>query len=168
MASERDYTVTVVDQQEAKLPLLERPLHQYQDPGEAPEPVRRTGDVLNAADGFVIVAGEYNHTIQPGLVNLIDHFYRDQFAYKPALIASYSYGPFGGVRAATQLRAHLAEVGLVTVPTTIAIGAIHEKLDENGVPKNEKMVEYANAAFSEFAFYLRALAAERKKGVPAV
>ena len=158
------YRATVVDQQEYQLPLLVTPMHQYGDPSEAPENVRAIADILTAADGFVVVGGEYNHAIQPGLSNLIDHFYRSQYGRKPGLIVTYSYGPFGGVRASTQLRTHLAEVGMVTVPSTIAIGKIHESIDAEGKPMNAKMVEYAEPIVEEFGFYLRALAAERAKG----
>ena len=168
LVRERGCEPVVVDQQEYQLPLLETPLHHYPEPSQAPDNVQRAAAALTAADGFVVVGGEYNHAIQPGLSNLIDYFYRAQYAYKPALICSYSYGPFGGVRAATQLRTHLAEVGMVTIPTTIAVASIMESLNTEGVPQRESMGTYARAAMDEFEFYLRALATERAKGTPAV
>lgn len=165
LLEEGGFAVTLVDQQEQQLPMLEKPLHHY-GPGQAPEALSRVAAMLEAADGFAVVAGEYNHAIQPGLSNLIDHFYRGQFGYKPGLICSYSYGPFGGVRAAMQLRTHLAEVGMVTVPTTIAIPSIGDSLSAEGEPQNPKMSEYAAAAIRELGFYVKALAAARAKGVP--
>ncbi|MEH2255088.1 NADPH-dependent FMN reductase [Nostoc sp.] len=35
---------------------------------------------IRTADGFMVVAGEYNHSIQPGLSNLMDH-YLEEFLY---------------------------------------------------------------------------------------
>jgi NAD(P)H-dependent FMN reductase len=165
LLAEQGFETDVVDASEIDLPLLERPLHHYGE-GEAPEAIQALAARLEEADGFVVVAGEYNHAIQPGLSNLLDYFYHDQFGYKPGLIASYSYGPFGGVRAAMMLRAHLAELGMVTVPTTIAIGGIADSLSADGEPQKDTMKKYASTAMSELAFYTRALAAERKKGLP--
>ena len=165
LLSERGHTVSIVDQLDYQLPMLDVPLH-YMKPGSVPENIQRAADVLTAAEGFIIVGGEYNHAIQPGLSNLLDHFYRGQFGFKPALMATYSFGPFAGVRAATQLRTHLAELGMVTVPASIAVPAIVDSLDVNATPQNEKMVEYAAAAVTEFEFYLRALSAERSRGIP--
>lgn len=159
------YDVDLVDAAEHSLPLLETPMH-HMKPGEVPEPVQKVSDLLTAADGFVVVAGEYNHAIQPGLSNMIDYFYRGQFGFKPALIASYSYGPFAGVRAAVALRTHLAEVGMVTIPTTIAVPSLVDSLNADGEPQNPKMVEFASAAIEELGFFVRALAAERAKGLP--
>jgi NAD(P)H-dependent FMN reductase len=70
------------------------------------------------------------------------------------------------VRTAVQLRALLAEVGMVTIPDTVAVGSIAESLSEAAEPHNPKMNEFAQAAIEEFEFYLRALAAERSKGTP--
>lgn len=159
------YEVDLVDAAEYNLPLLETPLH-HMKPDAVPEAVQKVADILTAADGYVVVAGEYNHAIQPGLSNMIDYFYRGQFGFKPALIASYSYGPFAGVRAAVALRTHLAEVGMVTIPTTIAVPAIVDSLSAEGEPQNPKMSEYAAAAIEELGFFVRALAAERAKGAP--
>jgi len=59
---------------------------------------------IRTADGFVVVAGEYNHSIQPGLSNLMDHSL-EEYYFRPASVVSYSVGGFGSVRAAIQLRA---------------------------------------------------------------
>ncbi|MFW6213996.1 MAG: NADPH-dependent FMN reductase [Spirochaetota bacterium] len=165
LLNERGHTTSIVDQKEYALPMLDAPLH-FMDPAKVPENVQKIADILTDAEGFVVVGGEYNHAIQPGLSNLIDYFYKGQFGFKPGLIATYSYGPFGGVRTAVQLRALLAEVGMVTIPNMVAVGSIAETLSEAAEPQNPKMNEFAGKAIDEFEFYLRALAAERKNGVP--
>ena len=43
-----------------------------------------------------IVTPEYNCSLPPALTNLLDHFPPASFRHKPATIAAYSMGPFGG------------------------------------------------------------------------
>ncbi len=70
-------------------------------PGEAPENLERLAGQIKAADAFIIVSGEYNHSIPPALSNLLDHFLEEYF-WRPSAIVCYSAGGFGGVRAAMQ------------------------------------------------------------------
>jgi NAD(P)H-dependent FMN reductase len=58
----------------------------------------RIAEILKAADGFVIVSAEYNHSIPAALKNILDYF-QSEYLYKPSAIVTYSAGPFGGVRA---------------------------------------------------------------------
>ena len=43
-----------------------------------------------------IVTPEYNCSLPPALTNLLDHFPPASFRHKPATIAAYSMGPWGG------------------------------------------------------------------------
>ena len=43
-----------------------------------------------------IVTPEYNCSLPPALTNLLDHFPPASFRHKPATIAAYSVGPWGG------------------------------------------------------------------------
>jgi len=36
--------------------------------------MQRVGEIFDAADGFVIVSAEYNHSIPAALKNLLDHY----------------------------------------------------------------------------------------------
>ena len=44
-----------------------------------------------SADAFVVVSGEYNHSISPALSNLLDHFLEEYF-WRPSAIVCYSAG----------------------------------------------------------------------------
>ena len=160
----KGYDVGLLDAAEVDLPLLVSPFHHYTDDNR-PETLKNLGGIIESAAGFVVVAGEYNHSIQPGLSNLIDHFY-DQYTYKPAMIVSYSYGQFGGVRSEVQLRALLGEVGMSVIPRSLPIPKIGDNLDSQGKPINEKMPEYAAPVVEQFLWFVNALSAARKKGVP--
>ena len=77
--------------------------------------LERLAGLIKAADAFIIVSGEYNHSIPPALSNLLDHFLEEYF-WRPSAIVCYSAGAFGGVRAAMQLRAMLCELGTPSIP----------------------------------------------------
>ena len=94
----RGHEPTLVDALECQLPLLDRMYKEYPK-GEAPAVMERLATLYREVDGFVIVAGEYNHGIQPGLKNLLDHFLEEYF-WRPSAIVCYSAGVYGGVRAA--------------------------------------------------------------------
>ena len=111
----RGHKATLVDPAVDKLPLLDRMYKEYA-PGQAPEVLEHLAGLIKAADGFIIVSGEYNHSIPPALSNLLDHFLEEYF-WRPSAIVCYSAGPFGGVRAAMQLRA----IASVTVQASLII-----------------------------------------------
>ncbi|KQM02410.1 MULTISPECIES: NADPH-dependent FMN reductase [unclassified Frankia] len=83
-------------------------------PGSPPERlVRALGERLAAADGFVVVTPEYNHSYPAALKNVIDTYRQEWFA-KPVGFVSYG-GVSGGLRAVEHLRAVFAEQHAVTV-----------------------------------------------------
>jgi NAD(P)H-dependent FMN reductase len=87
-------------------------------PRAASPVLEELAQLYRGADGFVIVAGEYNQGIRPGLGNLLDHFLEEYF-FRPSAIACYSAGAFGGVRAAMALRMTLAELGMPSIPSIL-------------------------------------------------
>src|SRR3979411_355485 len=125
---ERGHAPTLVDPMELQLPLLDR-MYKEHPKAQAPENLEKLASLYREADGFVIVAGEYNHGIQPALKNLLDYFL-EEYLWRPSGIVSYSQGSFGGVRAAMQLRMTLAELGMSSVPSPIAIPAIQHATRE--------------------------------------
>lgn len=92
---------------------------------------RRCRHGIKAADGFIIVSAEYNHSIPAALKNLLDHF-QSEYLYKPSAIVTYSVGPFGGVRGLINLRAILAELGTPSIPSAFSISQIINSFDEDG------------------------------------
>jgi len=154
----------LVDPLEKRLPLLDFRYRDY-SPGEAPAVMEELSRLFLSADGFVVVSGEYNHGMPPALKNLLDHFSEEYF-WRPAAIVSYSSGRWGGVRAAVQLRACLAEMGMVTIPSTLPFARVEESFGEDGTPTDSKTPPYATEFFDEFVWYMEALRARRATGVP--
>lgn len=160
----RGHKVTLVDPLVYKLPLLDKMYKEYEK-GKAPKIMEKLASILRKADAYVIVSGEYNHSVPAALKNLIDHFMNEYF-FKPSAIVSYSVGPFGGVRAAMHLRAILPEVGMPSIPTVFAISRVQNSFDEKGKALDKAYERRIVKFLDELEWYARAFRAERKKGVP--
>ena len=166
----RGHEAARVDAMELKLPLLDRmwkeikkePPEKHAELREKLEPL---AELYKRADGFCIVSGEYNHSVQPGLSNLIDYFLEEYF-WRPSAIVCYSQTAFGGVRGAMQLRALLAEVGMPSIPSIQPIPTVQNALSGEGAALTQQLAEKTAKFFDEFEWYMRAMKAERQKGVP--
>ncbi len=142
---------TLVDPVEFRLPLLDKMYKEYER-GKAPEVLERLAQIIKTADAYVIVTAEYNHSIPPALSNLLDHFLQEYF-WKPSGIVCYSPGAFGGVRAAMQLRAMLCELGTPSIPSLLPFPKLHEALDADGKPANDRIDKSAAKFISELVWY---------------
>jgi NAD(P)H-dependent FMN reductase len=160
----RGHAATLVDPAEVKLPLLERMYKEYAK-GTAPDTLERLARMYRAADGFVVVSGEYNHSIPPALSNLLDYFLEEYF-FRPSAIVCYSAGAFGGVRAAMQLRAMLCELGMPSISSLFAIPRIAEALAEDGTARDAALEKRFVKFATELEWYAAALKEQRAKGVP--
>jgi NAD(P)H-dependent FMN reductase len=165
MLEGRGHEAPLIDPLEYPLPLLDLMYKEYQQ-GQAPKVLESLAGIYRAADAFVFVTGEYNHGIPPAMKNQIDHFLETWF-WRPAGIACYSAGPFGGVRAAMQMRCVLGEVGLVTVPSLFAMPRVGQSFAEDGTPQDNVWERRIAKFLDELEWYAEALAAQReKRGVP--
>jgi NAD(P)H-dependent FMN reductase len=161
---ERGHVATLIDPCEQQLPLLDRMYKEY-PAGMAPEKLALLAGKIRAADAFIIVSGEYNHSIPPALSNLLDHFLEEYF-WRPSAIVCYSAGAFGGVRAAMQLRAMLCELGTPSIPSLFPIPKVQDAFDDDGKPHDEAYRRRANRFMDELEWYARALRQARESGVP--
>jgi len=163
--SARGHEVSVVDPVAVGLPLLDRMYKEYEKEN-APPVLERLAVLYRSADAFIVVTGEYNHSIPPALSNLLDHFLEEYF-FRPSAIVCYSAGAFGGVRAAMQLRAMLCELGMPSIPSLFPIPSIQHVFDGQGLPQDDATIEHRFDRFAtELEWYACALAAARKSGVP--
>jgi NAD(P)H-dependent FMN reductase len=169
----RGHEAVLVDAQALELPLLDKMwkevgpkagAHAPAGYGELKKKLAPLAELYARVDGFCIVSAEYNHSVPPGLSNLIDYFLEEYF-WRPSAIVCYSMLPFGGVRAAMQLRALLAEVGMPSIPTIQPIPGVGDALSKDGVALTQQLAEKSGKFFDEFDWYMRALKAEREKGV---
>jgi len=105
-----DAEYEILDVKDFNLPML----------GETTEKegITRWNKKLAEMDGFVFVAGEYNHSITASLKNALD-LAKEPWNNKAAGIVSY--GSVGGARAAEHLRGILGELQIADVRTHVAL-----------------------------------------------
>lgn len=158
---QRGHAVTLVDSQEHQLPFLDRMYKEFAA-GTAPKAMETVGKILSAADGFVIVSGEYNHSIPAALKNLLDHFQKE-YLYKPSAIVTYSAGPFGGVRALINLRAILAELGTPSIPSAFPVSRVQASFDDSGKALDQAYEDRIGKFLEEYEWYANAMKRARDR-----
>lgn len=156
---DRGHSVTLIDSQEYKLPLLDRMYKEY-SAETAPADMTAISEILEAADGYVIVSAEYNHSVPAALKNLLDHF-QSEYLYKPSAIVTYSAGPFGGVRALVNLRAILAELGTPSIPSAFPVSQVQKAFDNDGIALEVSYDKRVVKFLDEFEWYADAMRRKR-------
>lgn len=121
-----DVDVDLLDLAEAQLPEV------LADDGPAPRAVRDLAPWLAAADAFVVVTPEYNHSFPAPLKTAVDWFY-DEWQAKPVAFVSYG-GISGGLRAVEQLRLVFAELHAMTIRDTVSFANYPDLFDADGRP----------------------------------
>ena len=162
--TERGHQVDFIDPMEYQLPFLDKMYKEYEQ-GQSPPPMQKISDIFKAADGFLIVTGEYNHSIPPALKNILDHF-QSEYLFKPSAIASYSAGIFGGMRVAVHMRAVLAELGMPAISTIQPFPRVQDSFDDQDEPTNKFIEPSTNRFLDEFDWYMKALKRQRAEGTP--
>jgi NAD(P)H-dependent FMN reductase len=110
---------------------------------------------LDAADVFVVVTPEYNHSYPAGLKQAID-LSNGQFTRKPVGFVSYG-GMSGGLRAVEHLRTVFAEVRAATIRDTVSFHAAWDRFDESGQPHDPAVPDAARVLLDELSWWGRAL-----------
>jgi NAD(P)H-dependent FMN reductase len=160
----RGHDVAIVDPVVVQLPLLDRMYKEYEK-GKAPAVLEELAALYRTADAFIVVSGEYNHSIPPALSNLLGHFL-EEYYFRPSAIVCYSSGAFGGVRAAMQLRAMLCELGMPSISSLFPVPRIQDALDQDGTARDPKLDRRFERFVAELEWFAAALHEARKKGVP--
>ncbi|WP_406267586.1 NAD(P)H-dependent oxidoreductase [Streptomyces sp. NBC_00191] len=129
-AGRDDFAVDLIDLADADLPTT----LSYQPGSAARAALAKVSPKLSAADAFVVLTPEYNHSFPASLKSLIDwHF--TQWQAKPVGFVSYG-GISGGLRAVEQLRQVFAEMHAVTVRDTVSFHNAATHFDGEGRHKD--------------------------------
>ncbi|KND45217.1 MULTISPECIES: NADPH-dependent FMN reductase [Streptomyces] len=152
------FEVDVVDVAEADLPTTF---------ATTPESTARLAEItpkLAAAEAFIVLTPEYNHSYPAALKNLIDwHFH--EWRAKPVALVSYG-GMSGGLRATEHLRQVFAELHATTVRDTVSFHQAHTAFDETGHLKDPSAPNSAaHAMLDQLSWWAHALR-EAKKSRP--
>ncbi|GHE66478.1 NADPH-dependent FMN reductase [Streptomyces cellulosae] len=154
IAEREDMTADVIDLVATPLPTV---FPAFGQPPSA-EVVVQLGEVsprLAAADAFVIVTPEYNHSFPAALKNAID-WHNEQWHAKPVGFVSYG-GLSGGLRAVEQLRVVLAELHAVTIRNTVSFHNYGEVFGGDGKPADPGCDVAAKAMLDQLTWWGHAL-----------
>jgi NAD(P)H-dependent FMN reductase len=127
----RGHRVNLVDPMEIRLDPVFKPHFSYQK-GKAPEGLESLAQSIVAADAFVMISPEYNHSMSPALAHFLNHFGSSLFSFKPSAIVTYSAGQWGGARAAVAMRTFLSELGCLPVSAMIQVPKADDVFTEEG------------------------------------
>ncbi len=121
--------VDFVDLAELALPFMDEPnhprLHDYLH-----QHTKDWSERVDAADGFVFVTPEYNHSFSPALKNALDYLSSEWFR-KPVGFVSYG-GVSSGTRGVVMLKPAVAGLGLVPAAAAVEITFAARQLDDEG------------------------------------
>lgn len=161
--------VELIDPLEFALPAEFKPHFSYAA-AHAPEDLAALAAKIEAADGFVMVSPEYNHSMSPTLMHLLNHFGSSLFSFKPSAIVTYSAGQWGGARAAVNMRTFLSELGCLPVSAMIHVPRAQDVLNEDGTyistQDTEKWTGYLGRTFSQLLWWAEAAAQNRAHSQP--
>jgi len=155
MAEVSGAEVTVVDLKDYEMPLYNGDMEKEQG---IPDNVKRLKQVFIEHDGFFIASPEYNSSYSALLKNTIDWMSRPHkeneaplVAYKGkvAALGAISPGALGGLRGLVPLRMLLGNIGVMVIPSQIAIGAGFKAFDSEGKLNDEGQTQMLQATIDE-------------------
>ena len=134
---------------------------------DVPEQLDALAKKIEAADAYVMVSPEYNHSMSPALANLLNHFGASLYSYKPSAIVTYSAGQWGGVRAAVNMRTFLSELGCLPVSAMIHVPKAQTVFEENGkftqeVEDTERWIQYFGRTLNQLCWWAEATQKQRE------
>jgi chromate reductase len=112
-----------------------------------PAPVKALLAAISAADGLVLCAPEFNHSIPGVLKNALDWASRPAFtsvmAYKPVAIMATAHGPLGGARCLEHMRVALdSMLARVALAREVTITSCADKIVDG------RLVDAASLGFA--------------------
>lgn len=157
--------VEILDLRDYPLPFFDEPMSPtmaaMKDAYPYPVSAQWTAKI-GEADGFIMVAAEYNHGYTAVLKNAIDYVSRE-WNKKP--VAFVGYGSVGGARAIEQLREVVCELQMVPVRAAVHMTNFWNLLDEKGMIKTESFEASADAMIDHLVWWTDVLKAARDKDV---
>ncbi len=134
-AHHHSFEVDFVDLRELALPFMDEPEH----PAKRAYTQQHTiawSQRVDAADAFILVSPEYNHSYSPALKNALD-FLATEWKHKPVGLVSYG-GVSGGTRGVAALDPVLSTVGLVKTSHSVEIDYVSTQIVDGVFTPAEK------------------------------
>ncbi len=154
--------VTDLDLRDVPMPLYDGDIEREQGLPPNAKVLKR---LLVEHHGMLISSPEYNSAFPAVLKNAIDWASRPEpnepalaaFKGKIAGLMAASPGHLGGVRGLAVLRSILSNIGVIVIPTQMAIARANEAFDEDGSLKDERQQASIEAVGAEVVRFARGL-----------
>jgi NAD(P)H-dependent FMN reductase len=159
VAEDERFELDWVDLRELALPMMDEPSH----PAKRQYTHDHTftwSERVDAADAFVFVAPEYNHSYSPALKNALDYLSQEWWR-KPYLPVNYG-GVSSGTRAAAALTPVTSALGLVKTVAAVEIGMVGSHVVDGLFTPTERDAGRLELGLDELAALAPALAALRE------
>lgn len=138
--------IDFVDLAEVALPFMDEPQH----PAKRQYTQAHTiawSERVEAADAFILVSPEYNHSYSPALKNALD-FLAHEWRHKPVSIVSYG-GVSAGSRGVAALEPVLSTIGLVKAGANVEINFVAQHVRDGVFHPDEKHDSILRTVFSQ-------------------
>jgi len=155
------FEIDFVDLAELALPLMDEPEHPRLARYTRPHTIAWSSRVA-AAEAFIFVTPEYNHSYAPALKNALDYLNREWWR-KPVGFVSYG-GVSGGTRGVAALTVPVAGLGLVKTGANVEIPFIAPRVAAGVFEGNEKELTVLTRLLDELGPLSAALAPARAAG----
>lgn len=137
-----DWELDFVDLAELDLPFMDEPQHPVKREYTKPHTIAWSQRV-EAADAFLLISPEYNHSYSPALKNALDYL-SHEWQRKPVGFVSYG-GVSSGTRGVAALKPVLSILGMVPATAAVEITFVSRQVEE-GVFRPDDRQEAALAA----------------------
>jgi len=154
------FDIDFVDLAELNLPFMDEPNHPAKRQYTKPHTIAWS-ERVDAADAFIFVTPEYNHSYSAALKNAIDFLYAE-WTHKAA--GFVSYGSEGGVRAVEQLRQVMAQVRIADVGPAVALSLATDFVGYTRFQPRESHAAMIDAMLSDLLTWSAALSSTARTG----
>ena len=141
------FDIDFADLKEIALPLMDEPNHPRMQQYTQPHTIEWANRVA-AADAFIFVFPEYNHSYSPAIKNALDYL-NSEWNRKPVGFVNWG-GNSGGTRAQVALKPVVDALGMVQTKGHIEINFPWAQLSDNGeFQPNEQQSDVLKAQLDE-------------------
>ncbi len=135
------------------------------DPSYSDQLVRNWNRKIAAADAYLVITPEYNHSIPGELKNAIDSVFASfAFRNKPMAMVGYSGGIGGGIRAIEHLNQVAVELEMAPLRSTVILPFVEKAFDADGQPTDPATEVSLQILLDDLAWWASALHTARAAG----
>lgn len=154
MAGKKGAHVTFINLKDYPIDIYNADLEKEQG---MPENAKKIRQMMIDSQGIIIATPDYNGTVTPLLLNLLDWESRsldgkpsrEAYLGKKFAIMSASPGRKGGAKAVVALRAIIEEVGGTVIRSTLSVGGAETAFDAHGKLVSPQAIQQLNQEINE-------------------